>query len=88
MAMAFWLLCCDIILLSNDTINLFPCHIFSLQPKGDVRMHEKANVVNWHAMYPEKEYIFGNFTERLWAYLTIQQLLEKRFICKFLFGLW
>uniref|UniRef100_A0A3Q2QAD2 Inter-alpha-trypsin inhibitor heavy chain H3 n=1 Tax=Fundulus heteroclitus TaxID=8078 RepID=A0A3Q2QAD2_FUNHE len=25
------------------------------------------------------EYIFGDFTERLWAYLTIQQLLEKRF---------
>uniref|UniRef100_A0A665UMS4 Inter-alpha-trypsin inhibitor heavy chain H3 n=1 Tax=Echeneis naucrates TaxID=173247 RepID=A0A665UMS4_ECHNA len=23
------------------------------------------------------EYIFGDFTERLWAYLTIQQLLEK-----------
>uniref|UniRef100_A0A671VER8 Inter-alpha-trypsin inhibitor heavy chain H3 n=1 Tax=Sparus aurata TaxID=8175 RepID=A0A671VER8_SPAAU len=27
----------------------------------------------------EKEYIFGNFSERLWAYLTIQQLLENRF---------
>uniref|UniRef100_A0AAZ1XXW8 Inter-alpha-trypsin inhibitor heavy chain 3 n=1 Tax=Oreochromis aureus TaxID=47969 RepID=A0AAZ1XXW8_OREAU len=24
-----------------------------------------------------EEYIFGDFTERLWAYLTIQQLLEK-----------
>uniref|UniRef100_A0AAX7T731 Inter-alpha-trypsin inhibitor heavy chain H3 n=1 Tax=Astatotilapia calliptera TaxID=8154 RepID=A0AAX7T731_ASTCA len=24
------------------------------------------------------EYIFGDFTERLWAYLTIQQLLDKR----------
>lgn len=29
-------------------------------------------------MYPDEEYIFGDFTERLWAYLTIQQLLEKR----------
>lgn len=29
-------------------------------------------------MYPEDDYIFGDFTERLWAYLTIQQLLEKR----------
>uniref|UniRef100_A0A673B701 Inter-alpha-trypsin inhibitor heavy chain H3 n=1 Tax=Sphaeramia orbicularis TaxID=375764 RepID=A0A673B701_9TELE len=26
----------------------------------------------------KEEYIFGDFTERLWAYLTIQQLLEKR----------
>uniref|UniRef100_A0A667Z0P8 Inter-alpha-trypsin inhibitor heavy chain H3 n=1 Tax=Myripristis murdjan TaxID=586833 RepID=A0A667Z0P8_9TELE len=25
-----------------------------------------------------QEYIFGDFTERMWAYLTIQQLLEKR----------
>lgn len=29
-------------------------------------------------MYPDEEYIFGDFTERLWAYLTILQLLEKR----------
>uniref|UniRef100_A0A8C4HQL4 Inter-alpha-trypsin inhibitor heavy chain H3 n=1 Tax=Dicentrarchus labrax TaxID=13489 RepID=A0A8C4HQL4_DICLA len=29
--------------------------------------------------YPKQEYIFGNFSERLWAYLTIQQLLAKRF---------
>lgn len=29
-------------------------------------------------MYPDDDYIFGDFTERLWAYLTIQQLLEKR----------
>ncbi|NXJ11419.1 ITIH3 inhibitor, partial [Odontophorus gujanensis] len=28
--------------------------------------------------FPEQEYIFGDFIERLWAYLTIEQLLEKR----------
>uniref|UniRef100_A0A4W6FAS2 Inter-alpha-trypsin inhibitor heavy chain 3 n=1 Tax=Lates calcarifer TaxID=8187 RepID=A0A4W6FAS2_LATCA len=33
---------------------------------------------NWDVIYPDEEYIFGDFTERLWAYLTIQQLLEKR----------
>uniref|UniRef100_A0A3Q2QAA9 Inter-alpha-trypsin inhibitor heavy chain H3 n=1 Tax=Fundulus heteroclitus TaxID=8078 RepID=A0A3Q2QAA9_FUNHE len=47
-------------------------------PKGDIHEQGKADVV-----YPEKEYIFGDFTERLWAYLTIQQLLEKRFKDKF-----
>ncbi|KAM4022277.1 inter-alpha-trypsin inhibitor heavy chain H3-like [Anomaloglossus baeobatrachus] len=26
----------------------------------------------------EQRYIFGDFTERLWAYLTVQQLLSKR----------
>uniref|UniRef100_W5L7G5 Inter-alpha-trypsin inhibitor heavy chain H3 n=1 Tax=Astyanax mexicanus TaxID=7994 RepID=W5L7G5_ASTMX len=29
-------------------------------------------------IFPDQEYIFGDFTERLWAYLTIQQLLDKR----------
>uniref|UniRef100_A0A8C5C4J6 Inter-alpha-trypsin inhibitor heavy chain H3 n=1 Tax=Gadus morhua TaxID=8049 RepID=A0A8C5C4J6_GADMO len=33
-------------------------------------------VTDWDVIYPEKDYIFGDFTERLWAYLTIQQLLE------------
>uniref|UniRef100_A0A4W4EAP3 Inter-alpha-trypsin inhibitor heavy chain H3 n=1 Tax=Electrophorus electricus TaxID=8005 RepID=A0A4W4EAP3_ELEEL len=28
--------------------------------------------------FPDEEYIFGDFTERLWAYLTIQQLLDKK----------
>uniref|UniRef100_A0A672I053 Inter-alpha-trypsin inhibitor heavy chain H3 n=1 Tax=Salarias fasciatus TaxID=181472 RepID=A0A672I053_SALFA len=36
-----------------------------------------ASALDWTAMYPDDEYIFGDFTERLWAYLTIQQLLEK-----------
>uniref|UniRef100_A0A8B9K886 Inter-alpha-trypsin inhibitor heavy chain H3 n=1 Tax=Astyanax mexicanus TaxID=7994 RepID=A0A8B9K886_ASTMX len=35
-------------------------------------------VEEWALMFPEQEYIFGDFTERLWAYLTIQQLLDKR----------
>uniref|UniRef100_A0A8P4GA79 Inter-alpha-trypsin inhibitor heavy chain H3 n=1 Tax=Dicentrarchus labrax TaxID=13489 RepID=A0A8P4GA79_DICLA len=37
----------------------------------------QASTVDWGVMYPDEEYIFGDFTERLWAYLTIQQLLEK-----------
>ncbi len=32
----------------------------------------------WDSMFPDQEYIFGDFIERLWAYLTIQQLLDKR----------
>ncbi|KAL2091388.1 hypothetical protein ACEWY4_013651 [Coilia grayii] len=28
--------------------------------------------------FPEQDYIFGDFTERLWAYITIEQLLEKK----------
>ncbi|XP_076845336.1 inter-alpha-trypsin inhibitor heavy chain H3 isoform X2 [Brachyhypopomus gauderio] len=41
----------------------------------------QANSEEWAVMFPEQEYIFGDFTERLWAYLTIQQLLDKRDKC-------
>ncbi len=32
----------------------------------------------WDSVFADQEYIFGDFIERLWAYLTIQQLLDKR----------
>lgn len=35
----------------------------------------------WDSVFPDQEYIFGDFTERLWAYLTIQQLLDEREKC-------
>uniref|UniRef100_A0A6Q2YXA2 Inter-alpha-trypsin inhibitor heavy chain H3 n=1 Tax=Esox lucius TaxID=8010 RepID=A0A6Q2YXA2_ESOLU len=38
----------------------------------------QASAQDWDLLYPEQEYIFGDFTERLWAYLTIQDLLSKR----------
>ena len=43
-------------------------------------MRGDANVANWEVTYPEQEYIFGDFAERLWAYLTIKQLLENRLV--------
>ncbi|XP_056380161.1 inter-alpha-trypsin inhibitor heavy chain H3-like isoform X2 [Hyla sarda] len=44
----------------------------SLEYTERVHLDEKVDVSK------EQKYIFGDFTERLWAYLTIQQLLEKR----------
>lgn len=41
-------------------------------------MQGQARALDWDVIYPGEEYIFGDFTERLWAYLTIQQLLDKR----------
>uniref|UniRef100_A0A8C4HSL6 Inter-alpha-trypsin inhibitor heavy chain H3 n=1 Tax=Dicentrarchus labrax TaxID=13489 RepID=A0A8C4HSL6_DICLA len=46
-------------------------------PETDFRAQGKASMVNLEVSYPKQEYIFGNFSERLWAYLTIQQLLAK-----------
>uniref|UniRef100_A0A667ZAV6 Inter-alpha-trypsin inhibitor heavy chain H3 n=1 Tax=Myripristis murdjan TaxID=586833 RepID=A0A667ZAV6_9TELE len=42
-----------------------------------VEVQGQARALDWHVTYPEQKYIFGHFTERLWAYLTIQQLLAK-----------
>ncbi|XP_072438161.1 inter-alpha-trypsin inhibitor heavy chain H3-like [Chiloscyllium punctatum] len=44
----------------------------NLTLKAEVQVSEGENVTQ------QQQYIFGDFTERLWAYLTIQQLLEKR----------
>ena len=44
----------------------------------DFQVQGQASALEWDVMYPDEEYIFGDFTERLWAYLTIQQLLELR----------
>nr|XP_033782443.1 LOW QUALITY PROTEIN: inter-alpha-trypsin inhibitor heavy chain H3-like [Geotrypetes seraphini] len=41
-----------------------------------------VNNIDVHDPFPTVDYIFGNLTERLWAYLTIQQLLEKRVLAR------
>uniref|UniRef100_A0A8C2ZIF5 Inter-alpha-trypsin inhibitor heavy chain H3 n=1 Tax=Cyclopterus lumpus TaxID=8103 RepID=A0A8C2ZIF5_CYCLU len=43
----------------------------------DFLVEGQASALDWNVMYPNEDYIFGYFTERLWAYLTIQQLLQK-----------
>lgn len=53
-------------------------NVFFFHPQFD-DFSEKGQftALDWSGLYPEDDYIFGDFTERLWAYLTIQQLLEK-----------
>ncbi|XP_073324182.1 inter-alpha-trypsin inhibitor heavy chain H3-like isoform X2 [Pagrus major] len=63
--------------LTNNDPDNFLVEVFGKGPEEDFLVQGKARVVNLDVIYPEKEYIFGNFSERLWAYLTIQQLLEN-----------
>ncbi|XP_040850979.1 inter-alpha-trypsin inhibitor heavy chain H3 isoform X6 [Ochotona curzoniae] len=49
-----------------------------LQALNDLTFTEEVDLKETEAALKEQEYIFGNFIERLWAYLTIEQLLEKR----------
>lgn len=44
----------------------------------DLQYTEKVQLQEKDGVSKQQKYIFGDFTERLWAYLTIQQLLEKR----------
>ncbi|XP_028906762.1 inter-alpha-trypsin inhibitor heavy chain H4 isoform X7 [Ornithorhynchus anatinus] len=55
---------------------------FSVQIEGqsnaqNLMFKAEANVAEKEKVFQKQKYIFGNFMERLWAYLTIQQLLEK-----------
>ncbi|KAJ0023363.1 hypothetical protein NQD34_003262 [Periophthalmus magnuspinnatus] len=63
--------------LPDDSIDNLLVEVFAQGPNIDFQVQGQANVEDWNVIYPNEEYIFGNFTERLWAYLTIQQLLEK-----------
>lgn len=51
---------------------------FPPQTEDDFSAQGLGTALDWGVIYPDDEYIFGDFTERLWAYLTIQQLLDKR----------
>ncbi|KAF7208196.1 inter-alpha-trypsin inhibitor heavy chain 3 [Nothobranchius furzeri] len=63
-------------LMDNDLDN-FLVEVFGQGFEEDFSVEGQATVSDWDVLYPDEEYIFGDFTERLWAYLTIQQLLEK-----------
>ncbi|XP_059800887.1 inter-alpha-trypsin inhibitor heavy chain H3a [Hypanus sabinus] len=48
------------------------------QASGNVTFNADVNIPEAENIIQQQQYIFGDFTERLWAYLTIQQLLEQR----------
>ncbi|XP_048210816.1 inter-alpha-trypsin inhibitor heavy chain H3 isoform X7 [Perognathus longimembris pacificus] len=48
-----------------------------LQAINDLTFTEEVDVKEMEEALKERDYIFGDYIERLWAYLTIEQLLEK-----------
>ncbi|XP_032050131.1 inter-alpha-trypsin inhibitor heavy chain H4 [Aythya fuligula] len=62
--------------ISNE-LDLLPVEIKAQSHTSDLTLKEEANVKEKEQVFQSRNYIFGNFIERLWAYLTIQQLLEK-----------
>ncbi|NWS62180.1 ITIH4 inhibitor, partial [Chunga burmeisteri] len=62
--------------ISNE-LDLLPVEIKAQSHASDLTLKEEANIKEKEQVFQNQSYIFGNFIERLWAYLTIQQLLEK-----------
>ncbi|XP_063071037.1 inter-alpha-trypsin inhibitor heavy chain H3-like [Engraulis encrasicolus] len=63
--------------LLEDDLNNFLIDVFG-NGLDDYAVQGKPSVLDKEVVFPDQEYIFGDFTERLWAYLTIEQLLEKK----------
>ncbi|RLV99424.1 hypothetical protein DV515_00009630 [Chloebia gouldiae] len=62
--------------LSNE-LDLLPVEIKAQSHTSNLTLKEEANVKEKEQVFQNQKYIFGNFIERLWAYLNIQQLLEE-----------
>ncbi|XP_061687265.1 inter-alpha-trypsin inhibitor heavy chain H3-like isoform X2 [Syngnathoides biaculeatus] len=63
--------------LMDNKLDNFLVEVVGQGFEEDFQVQSQTSALDWGTIYPEEEYIFGDFTERLWAYLTIQQLLEK-----------
>ncbi|XP_016891832.1 inter-alpha-trypsin inhibitor heavy chain H3-like isoform X2 [Cynoglossus semilaevis] len=63
--------------LHDNSVDNFLVEVSGEGSEKNYQVQGKPGVPKWDVTYPEDEYIFGDFTERLWAYLTIQQLLDK-----------
>lgn len=48
------------------------------QAINDLTFTEEVDMKEMEKALQERDYIFGDYIERLWAYLTIEQLLDKR----------
>ncbi|KAI4888239.1 hypothetical protein NFI96_031477 [Prochilodus magdalenae] len=64
--------------LNDIEMNDFPVEVSAQGGENDFMVQGQASAQKWDTIFPDQDYIFGDFTERLWAYLTIQQLLEKK----------
>ncbi|KAK5872909.1 hypothetical protein PBY51_013567 [Eleginops maclovinus] len=63
--------------LTDNNLDNFMVEVFAQGSEEDFKEQGNASEINLDLIYPDQEYIFGNFSERLWAYLTIQQLLQN-----------
>nr|XP_006127649.1 inter-alpha-trypsin inhibitor heavy chain H3 [Pelodiscus sinensis] len=68
--------------ITDNDLNSLTADVKAQGALNDVTYIEQADVNEMAKALQEQEYIFGDYIERLWAYLTIQQLLEKRTVAQ------
>ncbi|XP_015855582.2 inter-alpha-trypsin inhibitor heavy chain H3 isoform X1 [Peromyscus maniculatus bairdii] len=64
--------------LVDSDMNNFKADVKGHGALNDLTFTEEVDMKEMDAALKEQGYIFGNYIERLWAYLTIEQLLERR----------
>uniref|UniRef100_A0A2K6DLJ6 Inter-alpha-trypsin inhibitor heavy chain H3 n=1 Tax=Macaca nemestrina TaxID=9545 RepID=A0A2K6DLJ6_MACNE len=64
--------------LVGEDMNSFKADVKGHGAANDLTFTEEVDMKEMEKALQERDYIFGNYIERLWAYLTIEQLLEKR----------
>ncbi|TEA39408.1 hypothetical protein DBR06_SOUSAS2110182 [Sousa chinensis] len=63
--------------LADEDMNSFKADVKGHGAINDLTFTEELDMKEMEKALKERDYIFGNYIERLWAYLTIEQLLEK-----------
>lgn len=63
--------------LADSDMNNFKADVKGHGALNDLTFTEEVDMKEMDAALKEQGYIFGDYIERLWAYLTIEQLLEK-----------
>ncbi|XP_066206507.1 inter-alpha-trypsin inhibitor heavy chain H3 [Saccopteryx leptura] len=63
--------------LVDKDMNNFKADVKGHGAINDITFTEEVDMKEMEKALQEQDYIFGDYIERLWAYLTIEQLLEK-----------
>ncbi|XP_041047540.1 inter-alpha-trypsin inhibitor heavy chain H3-like [Carcharodon carcharias] len=64
--------------ISDNSLDVFIVEITAQTASSNLFLEGKVNMSEAESILQYQQYIFADFTERLWAYLTIQQLLKQR----------
>ncbi|XP_053545367.1 inter-alpha-trypsin inhibitor heavy chain H3-like [Bombina bombina] len=68
--------------ISNNDLDILKANVTAQGLSEQFSVNLDTNLKEADEVFKEQKYIFGDFTERLWAYLTIEQLLTQQISAK------